>query len=239
MRNTRTGGAIALILALAACDTPVDPDADDVLTDDVAVFAGSSAIDAVAFMTSDQGLGRDAIPHSRNRSVTFLDANGNPQDGYDPATTASIHTVFEVSAEVSRDGWSGSLHRTSDITVSGLLGQETTRLWNGAGTESVQRSVHSDARGSREYNLSGAWSLNNVVTPVGDSPWPLSGTFTQDVTVTVTHDDQSRTRERHVTITFNGTSTVLMTVNGESFELDLATRPGRVPVFRFRERRSR
>jgi hypothetical protein len=236
MWKTRTGGALAMTLALAACDTPIDPGSDDVIDADVAIVAGSSAIDAVSFITSGQGMGSDAVPHSRNRTVTFLDADGNPQDRYDPLTTASIRTVHEIAAEVSRDGWSGSLHRTSDIAVSGLAGHETTRLWNGAGTESVERSAHSDERGSREYDLNGSWSLNNVVTPVGDSPWPLSGNFTHDITVTVTRGDQTHTRERHVTITFNGTSTVPMIVNGETFELDLATRPGRVPVFRFRER---
>ncbi len=51
--------------------------------------------------------------------------------------------------------------------------------------------------------------------------------------VIVNGPNGDETRTRHVVITFNGTQFATMTVDGESFEVDLSTRSGRHP---FRKR---
>ena len=65
--------------------------------------------------------------------------------------------------------------------------------------------------------------------PRSENPWPLSGTIIHHALITFTRPDGERTRERTATITFNGTQFVIVNVNGEDFEIDLADRTGRRP----------
>jgi hypothetical protein len=81
--------------------------------------------------------------------------------------------------------------------------------------------------GNLEFSMNSAETISNVVIPVPrtESSWPLSGTITRHVTVAFTGGPRDgTTEERNVTITFNGTQVATVTVNGESFEFDLATR---------------
>ena len=78
--------------------------------------------------------------------------------------------------------------------------------------------------------------IEDVVHPVPrtDDAWPLSGTITRNVTINIVDGpDGDVTKSRTVVITFNGTNLATMTVDGESFEVDLSTRSGRHP---FRKR---
>ena len=77
--------------------------------------------------------------------------------------------------------------------------------------------------------------IEDVVHPVPRThdAWPLSGTITRDVTIVVVNGpDGDVTKSRTVVITFNGTNLATMTVDGESFEIDLSTRSGRHPFRR-------
>jgi hypothetical protein len=73
-------------------------------------------------------------------------------------------------------------------------------------------------------------SMNTTVTAVvipvpRGSGWPISGTITREITVQiVTGLDDTKTRERTVTIEFNGTQFVPITINGETCTLDLKLR---------------
>jgi hypothetical protein len=109
------------------------------------------------------------------------------------------------------------------MTVSGLEGMETTRTMNGSGSETITRSRHSDERGLRTREISGNRTFQDVVhaVPHAENPWPLSGTITRNMTVTVTTEQGTRTHTREVVITFNGTQYPEMTINGEPFEVDL------------------
>jgi hypothetical protein len=83
--------------------------------------------------------------------------------------------------------------------------------------------------------MSGTAVIDNVVHPVPrtDDAWPLSGTITRDVTINIVNGpDGDVTKSRTVVITFNGTNLATMTVDGESFEVDLSTRSGRHPFRR-------
>ena len=71
--------------------------------------------------------------------ITFLDAAGGIQDAYDEELTASVE--LSSSAEGSLEGgrFTGSISRSRDMTVSGLLGPETERIWNGTSEGSSTR----------------------------------------------------------------------------------------------------
>lgn len=161
------------------------------------------------------------------RSFAFFDAQGNPQDAFDPITTASANFQSLVAGEISRDAWSASIERSRNMTVSGLGGTETTRTWNGTGTNNVSRSRHTEGGPNRTYNMESSSVTTNVVVPVprAEGTWPLSGTITHTVTVTITDGEGSgNTRTRTATVTFNGTQFATVTVGDETFTIDLAER---------------
>ncbi len=246
MNHRMKSGALTLsLIALAACsDTAgLESSFEESLTLDVAMIAADATIDEFGDLGSLFGGGGGPPPGGEStRTATFFDAAGDPQEVHDPLTTASIHLVIESSHEFSRDSWSATGTRSRDLWITGLLGEETTRTVNGTGRGDVSRSKHTDADGTRTYDMSSTSVIEDVVHPVPrtDDAWPLSGTITRDVTITVVGGpDGDVTRSRTVVITFNGTNLVTMTVygestvDGESFELDLSTRSGRHP---FRKR---
>ncbi|HSM06667.1 MAG TPA: hypothetical protein VK858_18730 [Longimicrobiales bacterium] len=230
----RMAPVLGALMALAACDddgTGVEVLDQEALDQDVALLAADAAAEDLAVMSDmlqwaglggPEAMARDLY---RSRSVEFFDAEGLLQDAYDALTTASIHTVLEIQGEVERMNMEMSLSRTRDMWVTGLEGEETTRTWNGTGTEAHSRVRVSDTRGTRTYDMEGTLLVEDVVRPVPltDRPWPLSGTITRTVTVEVTGGpDGDRTVTRTVVITFSGERIVTLTVNGVEYELDLA-----------------
>ncbi len=181
-------------------------------------------------------------PLNRVREMSYYDADGNEQDTYDGITTASVNIVSEINGERARGSWSSSVSRNRDITITGLEGSEVTRIANGFGSTARSRSYHSDENGSRSYEMSGTSVIKDVVRAVPEEEnnpfvrhkkdlYPLSGTITRDVNVVIVNGPNGdETHTKHVVITFNGTQFVTMTVDGESMEVDLATRKGRHPL---------
>ena len=165
-----------------------------------------------------------------SREVTFFAENGDEMLGYDPLLTASIQVLFSMEGSRTRTGDRGtmtiSVSRQRDITISGLLGEEIDRTFDGTGSASKNRSIISDEHGERTYDFSSTTVINLVVIPVPrGSGWPLSGTITRNVTVEVIGGlGDLRTHERTVVIEFNGTNLVPITINGRTFTLDLETR---------------
>ena len=76
---------------------------------------------------------------------------------------------------------------------------------------------------TRSFDVESDCTITDVVVPVPrtDTAWPLSGTIHRVVTITK-GDGSTVTRE--VTVTFNGTQTVTIDVNGETFDFDLTAR---------------
>ncbi len=175
---------------------------------------------------------------SKNRSKvkTFFDGNGLEQEVFDPITTASVHVVVTVEKEKSRDNFSASIKRHRDMWVTGLEGEEETRTWNGDGSGERHRARVSDEFGERVRDVKSTSLTEDVVRSVDRKahPWPLSGTITRNIQVTITNGrNGDESRERTVVITFDGTQFATLTVNGEaSHEVDLATRKGRNPLRR-------
>lgn len=170
---------------------------------------------------------------SGTRSVTFYDAADNEQDAYDALTTASIHYVIDIEGEVQRGGWSGTVDRTRDMWVTGLVGEEATRTHDGSGAESVERSRVLADGSEATFDMEGTFTHEGVVVPVpgSETRYPLAGTITRTMKVTVVNGRQGDvTRDVTVVITFDGSSTATALVNGEPYEIDLTTRPGGFPL---------
>jgi len=228
MRSLGMASLVLAVVTVAACNDSTAPTADDqLLNADVAVAAADATLDGVQFM-GDPNMHRGA-PLNRDRTVTFYDARGLPMASYDPLFTASMNIKVDVIGERSREVWSATVERHRDLTVSGLLDKETTRFFNGGGTEHITRSRMSDEFGTRTHDIQGSFSWDNVEVPVpgSESPWPLSGSITRHWVITITNGPNGdETRERTVIVTFNGTQFVTISVDGETSELDLGTRPG-------------
>lgn len=161
------------------------------------------------------------------RECTFTDAGGAAQTAYHPLETATARILTEMSGEWSHDAWSATMTRTSDVTVSGLAGQETRRTWNGTGGETIARSRHTEGEGTRSYTLTTSFLIDAVVVPVPGGPeaWPLSGSISRTLEGEITggpRDGESLART--TVITFNGTPLVSVSVNGTVFEVDLRNR---------------
>lgn len=162
-----------------------------------------------------------------SREVTFYDSLGVEQAAFDKLLTASMHIVVDVSGERQRANWSGSIERHRDMWVTGLVGEETERTWNGTGENSVLRSRHVDTLPTRTYDMEGSSTLEDVVVPHPrtSESWPVSGTITREVHVQVLVDGEVvREADRTVVVVFDGTQYAEMTVNGETFTIDLAER---------------
>lgn len=250
------GAAAVAVLALGGCQQSTAPAAgNEAMLQNVAAVTADAAIEDVNLATtpfgfSQQGVAAETVgagqrwgppggamgiggAFSGTRDVTFYDADGNVQNAYDPVTTDSIHVVLEVSGSVSRGSWSASIDRTRDMTISGLEGQETTRIFNGTGTETVSRSRTDSAGTTSSFDMNGAITIDSLVVPVpGSTPrWPLSGTVTRQMTVNVVNGPNGdQTKTVTAVITFDGTSTATLTVNGQTMQIDLTTRQGRNPI---------
>lgn len=226
-------------LALAACsDDPAGPETFDV--PDAEVNLAVAMVSADATIEEVQSL-RDPVRggfvmdgRSGSRSVKFYDAAGNEQDAYDEQTTEKIVYTMEMEHEIERLGWSASMSRAREMTVTGLEGDETTRTLNGSSSHESASSRHLDDGAERAFEMSGASTMEDVVhiVPRGPGSYPLSGTITRNWTVTLTTPEGTRSKTREVIITFNGTQYPDMTVDGEAFEVDLGARDRDVPFRR-------
>lgn len=162
-------------------------------------------------------------------SYALFDANGTTQSSYDRSTTASINFIVadtgETSFNANNNTFTDSTYRLHNRTVSTLLG-DTVHTWNGSGTG----SVHSTRTGqiSKVYTFASVDTVSGVKfrQPRDINPYPLSGTLVKDYTVTRTRqasDTTTHTTTRQVLVTFNGTATVPMIINGTTYSLNLDT----------------
>jgi hypothetical protein len=233
MQNSRKLGVALLSLFVAtACENTAPADElDPILDEQAAEIAADAALEDLAQMGLSFGnefaLSSDGgVPSDRSRTVTFYDAAGNEQQGFDHLLTASMNIVSVIENSASRGDWSATVERSRDMTVSGMAGEETSRTWNGTGTSEVSRSrLAGDSE--RSFDLSSSSVVTDVIRglPRGDNPYPLSGSISRTLTINIVsgpNGDETRTRE--VTIVFDGTNIAILTVNGEIFEVDLDAR---------------
>lgn len=164
---------------------------------------------------------------SVTRSLAFFDASGAPMNHFD-STTASMNVQAALTGVIVTASGADTVNGTRDLTASGLLGHNTTRIWNGTGN-GTHAAYWSDSAASRTADVSYGSTIADVVValPRSANPYPLSGTITRVVigTGVVTKGDSVRTVSisRTVTVTFNGTEFASMTIGSQSYTLDLAT----------------
>jgi len=239
-------GALAVLAACSSTDTnsgtgPTAAASQNVTTD-VATMATELGAQDVEAMHGPGGgfgfglhpdLGRfscDSVDHEGLtvvRTCTYADSDGVAQDAYDSNSTATVTVHTEISGAIDRGPWSATMDRTSDLVVSGLAGANATMIWNGSSAGTASRVRQVDSTETREYDMTFTGSITDVVIPVPhtDTSWPLSGVIARDVTVTIIGGPRDGTTvTRSTTLEFNGTQYATLTVNGETFQVDLARR---------------
>lgn len=179
-------------------------------------------------------------------SYAFFDAGGVSQSAYDEATTASFNIQMTADAAWEVDGNSGSMHKESDLTASGLVGSESQRIWNGTESEVVRgvpprpdrgpggpggpgghggggRGPGGPVENDPPTRVNTAVVVADVIVPnpVTDTSWPLSGTITR----TMTREGGSNPGTETSVLTFNGTQYATLTIGDETRTIDLAKGP--------------
>ena len=257
MRGARstfhTGVLILVAGVVGACDNTAGLESiEDLALRDMALVAADETLEIVntwgqpysfggapAATAAMPGIGGFGQPGGRlglgaegsgTVSETFYDENGVEQADYDELTTERIDVEVIVEGEVARDDWSASVYRERQMTITGLLGEETHRTHNGTGSMETHGSHHTDD-GDREYDMTGSVTYTDVVIPIpgSDPQYPVAGTISREMTGTRTDSEGTETREMTMTITFDGDETAIAVVTGEEYELDLSTQEGRRP----------
>lgn len=157
--------------------------------------------------------------------VGFLDQAGNVQEAYDEETTEAVRFVAHVWGEIEGPMGEASVDRRHELAASGLFGDNATVVWNGTGSSETSRERVFPDGSLGSYESHGSSSVDQVVVPypTTDESWPLSGTITREISLTTTGlPGGDRSVERTVSVTFNGTRLVTMTVDGEEYTVDLA-----------------
>ena len=258
MNRTFQIGVTATVLALAAaCTDSTAPTArigDRDVTNDVAVDANEATALDVEQFGFDEVFAGVATAFPRPPACTYsalverflcptvvtprgitvqrsfaVYAGGASQTAYDPVKTDSINFQAFRTGTVSAPARTVWINHTRNVTVSGLAGAETERIWNGTGVRSD--SGHFASNGvTRRTRFGSVDRISGVAfaVPRSANPFPLRGTITHDVTVTSLTSgpsgERTRSSVRHVEITFNGTRTARMRIGTVSCTIDLVTR---------------
>lgn len=183
--------------------------------------------------TYDAASGRFACPQvaaggiTLDRSYAFLDASGQPQSAYDAATTDSIDFQMSLAGSIDNNQLQAQFRRDRHFGVGGLEGTETTHRWSGVGTGSDDWTL-TGANETRHYTAQGTETADQVTwqLPQSSNPYPVSGSITRDVHATLTATgarEMTKTIDRHVVVTFNGTHLVTLQVGTSTCTLDLDT----------------
>ena len=172
--------------------------------------------------TTERGL-------SVTRSFAFYDAQGQAVQTFDPTVVESANFQATVDGTFTSGlVWSASVHRTADMTVSGLISQAPHRIWNGTGTGNDQIQ-HVGLDGVRSLAGTSSVTVTNVVMPGKDaaSQIPLSGSIAINVQYTASIVGAGGTASKDVTstvtVTFDGTNTPALQIGSLHCLLHLDT----------------
>jgi len=244
MKTWKVTYAALAVLALggaAACTETVAPELDDLeVAQDLALSAGDAAVVDVAELLAAAAFGGMAGapalegpgPHSLSvtRSKTCYDAVGNVQDQCDRLTTDSIRIHTTLDGTRQTEHFTARVHRIRDLTISGLLGEETSRTHNAVGTANDTTTMQRDGftRTVRESSID---SIVNLVfnLPHATNPWPVSGRIIRNVNATIIITgprEENRTISKRVVVTFppDGQGNVSIQIGNTTCTLNLVTR---------------
>lgn len=149
------------------------------------------------------------------RSFAYVDGDGNPMRRYDPLLTAATITQNAVFGTLQRENATIRIRSAGEMTVSGLLGEETTHTLDGREVGRRETELVTD-QGTASSLVQFANRTVAVVIPVirrdermvPNRRWPLSGQVIREHAVTVTRNGETNTERWRETTTFNGTAIV-------------------------------
>jgi hypothetical protein len=149
------------------------------------------------------------------RSFAYVDVDGKPMRRFDPLLTAAANTRNAVVGTVKRDNATTRIRSAGELTISGLLGEETTHILDGGEVGRRETDLVTD-QGTASSVVEFANRSVAVVVPVvrraeGVAParrWPLSGQAIRGHAMTVTRNGETHTERWRETTTFNGTAIV-------------------------------
>jgi hypothetical protein len=166
---------------------------------------------------------------SVTRSFAFYNGQGQTVQNWDATVVESVNFQATVDGTWSKDlVWNASIHRTGDLTVSGLISHAPQRIWNGTGTGDDQIS-HIGLDGVRSLTGTSTVTVTNVTMPGKDatSQIPLSGSIKLDVQYTAglqgAGGNASKEVNTSVTVTFDGTNTPALQIGSLHCLLHLDT----------------
>jgi hypothetical protein len=124
--------------------------------------------------------------------------------------------------------FTGVTHRTTNETMSGLSGKETTRVWDGFGV-SADTNSHRNDGSVRNYAGVRVDSLKALTFahPRPRGAYPLSGQMVQVANYTVTSigkTTETRSVSRRIVTTFDGSANATIRVGNTKCTLHLDTR---------------
>ena len=157
-----------------------------------------------------------------NHSYTLLGASGAKQSAFDPAGTAAVRANTTVAGTLVEQGTALTIDGQQELTLSGLVAGP--HVLDGTSTISLSGTVE-DETSTYPIDITVATTIANLVLPphATAQTWPVSGKITVDVSGSIGPVTVSAAR---TTITFNGTSTVDVTMTGgglsRSCKVDLA-----------------
>jgi hypothetical protein len=233
MSRTRVLGfatVLASALAIGACGDSTAPKLAPMTIDSVLVeFAETQALGASGLIIAGNFGGFASVPTSAcpydaatqrfvcapvtidgfttTRYYQLLDASGNPQSAFNRATTSAFRTVSDVDGSLTETVDDEELGPVSvsmtitghdDQTLGGFL--VGTHVLNGTSSSNLTFDIDGEA-----LSLALVSDTKALVLPArGSGKYPVSGSIETQVT--------SQGVGTTITMTFNGTSTVLMTI---------------------------
>lgn len=149
------------------------------------------------------------------RSFAYVDGEGDPMRRYDPLLTAATNTRNAVFGTLQRENATVRIRSAGEMTVSGLLGEETTHILDGREVGRREAQVSTD-QGAASSLVEFANRTVAVVIPVTrrdervlpNRRWPLSGQVIREHAITLTRNGETNTERWRETTTFNGTAIV-------------------------------
>jgi hypothetical protein len=149
------------------------------------------------------------------RSFSFQDRAGATQTAFDSLTTNTINARVRITGTVTRrDSVTSTVEHTSDRTVSGLAAGSPQRTVNGASAGRESTSGRNAQGAFTALRIMGD-TTKNVIVPVesGKPAYPVSGTVTRSMQVTLTYAGQSPSAStRREVVTYDGSDTAKLVI---------------------------
>ena len=138
------------------------------------------------------------------RSFTLLNGAGTPQAQFDPATTAGVRMSSTMAGIINSSGNAITLDGHDDFTLAGII--VGVHELNGTSLTHLSGTY---AGSTTPFTLTVSTAITNLVLPATAADrWPSSGKVSVDFTGSV----EGTPMAEHMTMTYNGTSKVAVSV---------------------------